>query len=84
MFNLFNLEDKSRQYASQLHNEGIYSSNILNMCLKSKYLTNNHLTTMNIPPRLQKLILSSKPPTFEVNHEIQDLRSWLIYCLGGL
>lgn len=83
-FNLFNLEDISRRFASQLHNEGIYSSNILNMCLKSQYLTNNHLTKMNIPPPIREFILSSEPPTFEVNHEIQDLRSWLIYCLGGL
>ena len=54
------------------------------MCLKSNYLTNNHLTNMNISRPVQNLMLSYEPPLFEVNLEILDLRKWLIYCLGGL
>ena len=54
------------------------------MCLKSKYITNNHLTKMNIPLRLQNFMLSFEPSTFEVNNDIKDLTKWLIYCLGGL
>ena len=80
-------ENIARQCANLLHNGGIFSSNILDMCLRSKfptkYLTKNHLISMEIPEALHSLILNHEPPQFEINGEIKDLDSWLRYCLGG-
>ena len=77
-------KDEARRFANLLHNGGIFSSNILNMCLRSNYLTEDHLTSMEIPEALHDLILNHEPPQFEINNEITELKCWLRYCLGGL
>ena len=42
------------------------------MCLRSKYLTKNHLISMKIPDALHPLILDHEPPQFEINNEITE------------